>query len=83
MSVLIYTKPNCVNCEKTKNEFKSLNISYDEIDITKDKEALMRIKQAGFREAPVIFTENDSWSGFNPEKIRAINSDGSDDDLWA
>lgn len=85
--VTVYSKPNCVNCNKTYDLLGKLDASYESIDISKDKAALKKIKELGFREAPVVVINDgeDSWSGFNESKIREHldeNSETEDDDTW-
>lgn len=70
--VELYTKPACGQCDSTKQMFKNLGIEYSEIDITKDKEALKKIKSLGYLSAPVVVTETDSWAGHKRDKIEAI-----------
>lgn len=36
MSVIIYSKNNCIYCQKSKELFKKLNIPYNEILLNKD-----------------------------------------------
>jgi glutaredoxin-like protein NrdH len=71
-TVTIYTKPDCVNCEKTKRLFDSLGQSYTTVDISLDKAALATIKGMGFREAPVVVAGDASWAGFKEDNIRAF-----------
>lgn len=72
MTVTVYTKPSCVQCDATKRLMDKLDISYDTIDITQDIGALDKIVGMGFKAAPVVITDNDAWSGFNPEKINGL-----------
>jgi glutaredoxin-like protein NrdH len=46
-----------------------LKIEYTTVDITVDDKALEMLQEKGFRSAPVVITDNDSWAGFNPDKI--------------
>lgn len=68
----IYTKPNCVDCNKTKNYMKSKGIEFSEVDITQDEGALARIKSMGFLRAPVVDANDVWWSGFDEQKIRGF-----------
>jgi glutaredoxin-like protein NrdH len=79
--VTVYTKPNCAHCKETKDLMKTLSVDYSEIDITKDPKALKFLKENGFREAPVVVTETEKWSGFKESKIRAL-TETSSDDTW-
>lgn len=83
--VKLYTQPACTDCVKTKKAFKKQGIQYEEIDISKDPSAREMIKSQGFMRAPVVVTENESWSGFKPQKISGImvEVDNTElDDLW-
>ena len=70
--ITVYTKPACVQCEATKRMMDKLSIDYDTIDITLDTEALDMLISKGYKSAPVVITDNDSWAGFNPDKISGL-----------
>jgi glutaredoxin-like protein NrdH len=72
MAVTVYTKPNCVQCDATKRTMDKLGIKYDTVDITVDLEAYDMIVSKGFQAAPVVITDDDAWSGFNPGKISEL-----------
>jgi glutaredoxin-like protein NrdH len=48
------------------------NIEYSTIDITVDTEAFDKIIEMGFKAAPVVITDKDSWAGFNPTKLAKL-----------
>lgn len=68
----VYVKPACVQCDATKRFLDKAGIDYSTIDITQDAEALDKILNMGFQAAPVVVTEDDAWSGFNPSKLEEI-----------
>lgn len=72
MSVTVYTKPACVQCEATKRLMDKLKIEYSTVDITVDTDAFDMLISKGFQAAPVVITNDDSWAGFNPEKINGL-----------
>lgn len=72
MTVTVYTKPNCVQCDATKRTMDKLGIKYATVDITVDTEAYDMIISKGFQAAPVVITDDDAWSGFNPDKISGL-----------
>mgnify|MGYP002654854455 FL=1 len=49
-----------------------LKIEYTTVDITVDTEAFDMIVAKGFKSAPVVITDDDSWAGFNPDKISEL-----------
>ena len=70
--VTVYTKPACVQCDATKRMMDKLKIEYSVVDITVDTEAFDMIISKGFQSVPVVIADNDSWSGFNPDKISRL-----------
>lgn len=72
MSVTVYTKPSCPQCNATKRQLDKQGIAYDVIDIATTEGALEKLQAAGFRQAPVVITDNDSWSGYRPDKIKEL-----------
>jgi glutaredoxin-like protein NrdH len=65
----VYTKNNCVQCDMTKRLMDKMGIEYDTVNISENPEALEKLIELGYRAAPVVITDNDSWAGFNPDKI--------------
>ena len=72
MSITVYTKPNCPQCNATKRQLDKQGLAYDVIDITTTDGALETLQAAGFRQAPVVVTDDDSWAGYRPDKIKAL-----------
>lgn len=72
MAVTLYSKNDCVQCKKTKQLMDSLGVSYEEINIEGDVELIAKLKEEGFGSAPIVKTDEDSWSGFRPDRIKKI-----------
>lgn len=72
MSITVYTKPACVQCNATKRALDKAGLSYSMIDLTEDEEALDAVKALGYQQAPVVMADGDHWSGFRPDKIKAL-----------
>jgi glutaredoxin-like protein NrdH len=70
--IQVYTKPACVQCDATKRHLDKAGLEYETIDITQNPDALDKILNMGFQAAPVVITDNDSWSGFQPDKLDGI-----------
>jgi len=69
---IVYTKPQCVQCDATKRWLDNHGIEYSTVDITEDQEAFDKIVSLGFRAAPVVDSPVGSWSGFNPDKLSQL-----------
>ncbi len=72
MTVTVYTKPACVQCNATYRALDKKGIAYKTVDMSQDPEALEQVRALGFMQAPVVMTESDSWSGFRPDKIEEL-----------
>jgi glutaredoxin-like protein NrdH len=72
MTVTVYTKPSCVQCDATKRALDKLGVSYDAIDVTSNQDAFDMLVEKGFKAMPVVNAGDEWWSGFNPEKINGL-----------
>lgn len=72
MSIIIYSKPDCVQCNATYRAFDKQGIDYQVIDLTQDLQALNHVKSLGYQQVPVIVAGDDHWAGFRPDKIGAL-----------
>lgn len=70
--ITVYTKPACVQCEQTKKLLTKNGLEFETIDITQDEEAYNKIVGMGFLAAPVVIAGEDSWAGFQPDKINGL-----------
>ncbi|MEO6531574.1 MAG: glutaredoxin-like protein NrdH [Specibacter sp.] len=73
MTVTVYTKPACVQCNATYRALDKKGIEYKSVDISTDPQALEHVLSLGYQQAPVVITDADHWSGFRPDKIAEIN----------
>lgn len=69
MSITVYTKPSCVQCNATYRALDAKGIEYEILDLSEDPAALEHVKSLGYMSAPVVVTDEDHWSGFRPDKI--------------
>lgn len=72
MTVTVYTKPACVQCNATYRALDKKGITYQSVDISQDPAALERVRALGYMQAPVVITDQDHWSGFRPDKINGL-----------
>lgn len=80
MTIELLSKPSCVQCTASKRAFDNNGLEYSIIDMTQDEQALATAKGLGYMAAPVIVVRDsegtivDHFSGFNPEKIKALSA---------
>ncbi len=71
MTITVYSKPMCVQCNATYRALDKQGLDYESIDVTQDSSALEFIKGLGYQQAPVIIAGDDHWSGYRPDRIKA------------
>ena len=71
--IKVYTKPNCVACNFTKNFILNNGIEAEFIDVTKDEEALTYVKDLGYNAMPVVYVDEQThWFGFRPDELEKL-----------
>lgn len=71
-TVTVYTKPACVQCNATYKALQKQGIEYDVVDITEVPEARDYVTGLGYLQAPVVVAGDNHWSGFRPDRIKAL-----------
>ncbi|MFP1724013.1 glutaredoxin-like protein NrdH [Lonsdalea quercina] len=74
MSITVYSKSNCPQCDATCRALDKHQIGYNKIDLTQDAQALAYVRSLGYQQAPVVVTGQEHWSGFRPDKIHALRA---------
>ena len=72
-TITVYTKPDCMACNFTKNFIIDNKIEAEYIDVTQDEEALARVKDLGYNAMPVVYVDEQThWFGFRPDELEKI-----------
>ncbi|SKH86722.1 glutaredoxin-like protein NrdH [Mycobacteroides abscessus] len=71
-TVTVYTKPECVQCSATYKALDKAGIEYQVIDITEVPEAREYVMALGYLQAPVVVAGDEHFSGFRPDRIKAL-----------
>jgi len=71
-SLTVYTLPGCMQCDLTKRVLDGAGLPYVVVDLATDPHAVDAVKQLGYASAPVVVVGAESWSGFRPDKIKAV-----------
>ncbi len=72
MSITVYTKPACVQCNATYRALDKAGIEYSVVDISEDPAARDYVMALGYLQAPVVVAGDDHWSGFRPDRIKTL-----------
>jgi len=71
LKVLIYTKDNCIWCDRAKILLDSKKISYNEVDLSDDIERLKFYEKIGdnVKTVPQVFIDDKRIGGFQDLKV--------------
>lgn len=70
--VIIYSNPNCSQCEMTKKYLAANGVAFESKMINDSPEVLSLIAEKDYRAAPVVVAGDRSWSGFNREELLSL-----------
>lgn len=74
MRIIIYTRNDCVQCHATKRAMESRGFAFELINLDQHPEAADDLREKGYRQLPVVVTEQESWSGFRPDMINRLHA---------
>lgn len=73
ISVVIWSKPNCVQCVATKRAFDKAGIDYEVRNLPDFPEQLGAFKARGLMSAPIVEADGfDTFSGYNVNVVKEI-----------
>lgn len=72
-TLVVYTKPACMQCTATFRALDNRGLHYQKIDVTQDGEAHDYIRSLGYLAVPVVHVSpTEHWSGFRPDRLAGI-----------
>ena len=77
MNIIVYSKDNCVWCDRAKNLLDSVEFSFEEIDLSNDNDRKEFYKKAGegVSTVPQIYIDNERIGGF-PQLVNWFEENG-------
>jgi glutaredoxin-like protein NrdH len=72
MTITVYSKPACVQCNATYRALDKVGCDYTVVDISEDADARDYVMSLGHLQAPVVVVGGEHWSGYRPDKIAAL-----------
>lgn len=72
MTITVYTKPACVQCNATYRALDKAGVDYSIVDISIDADARDYVMALGYLQAPVVVAGDSHWSGFRPDRIKSL-----------
>lgn len=72
MTVKVYSTETCPWCDKAKEYLKSLNVGFEAVNVSGDKQAAMElVKKTRQMGVPVVQVGEEYIVGYNPDAINA------------
>ena len=73
MSVKVYSTPSCPWCTVAKNYLKSRNVLFEDVDVSRNREAEVEmVQKSGQRGVPVIDINGNIIVGFDQGAIDSL-----------
>jgi len=73
MSVKVYSTPTCPWCTMAKKYLESKNIAFDDVDVSKDRNAAAEmVTKSGQRGVPVLDINGNIIVGFDRDRIDSL-----------
>lgn len=74
MTIKVYTKPDCVQCDMTKRLLDREGLAYETIDVTADDQAMAYVRELGYTSVPVVVAGDQHWAGFKVERVKGLKA---------
>lgn len=72
-TVIVYSKPNCMQCNFTKKFLEDKGIPFEIKDIAENEAAIEEVKSLGFSSLPVVLAEGlEAFNGFRPDMLSQL-----------
>jgi len=74
--VTVYSKDDCVQCDRTKAWLDKNEVPFDEVDLIANPATLEAFKEEGFSSAPIVTVKTTDpgvefiWAGFIPDNLK-------------
>ncbi|RPA65049.1 glutaredoxin-like protein NrdH [Aerococcus agrisoli] len=72
MTPIIYSKNDCMQCNFTKKYLSERGIEFIEKNVEENEQYREEVKGMGYKSVPVIITANETWTGFQPDKLAKL-----------
>lgn len=71
--VILYSKPNCMQCMFTKKHLDQIGAAYEIRDVSVSEEALEEVRAMGFQSVPVVHAAGmQAFNGFRPDLLEQL-----------
>lgn len=69
-TVIVYTKPGCMQCRAIIRALDASGVPYDTVDMSVDPDARDVVLALGYLRAPVVYAgPHNHFSGYRPDRV--------------
>ena len=72
MTVTVYATTHCPQCHATQRQLDRMGVNYSVINVDDDSAALSRLRELGYRQVPVVVTNECTWTGYRPDLLKQL-----------
>ncbi|RWR08472.1 glutaredoxin domain-containing protein [Paenirhodobacter populi] len=73
MTVIVWTKTDCRQCDATKRWLNEHEVPFEARELMERPDDLQRLISAGFGSAPIVEADgHEAWSGYRPDLLRKL-----------
>ena len=73
MTITVFIKPACPQCDAVRRTLDNAGIAYDTVDLAADDEARDLVMALGYLQAPIVYAGPDNhFAGFRPDYLKAL-----------
>ena len=72
MSITVYTKAHCPQCDATKRQLTKQGLEFEQVDLTENQTLIDQFIAQGFKQTPIVVTDQETWSGYRHDLIRKV-----------
>lgn len=69
MSVVVYSKPSCTQCNATYRRLTRAGVPFEKVDLTENESLLEEFKAKGYASAPVTVFGEHTVAGYDPDGL--------------
>lgn len=74
MTVTVYATSRCPQCHATRRQLDRMGIEYETVNVDADADALSRLRDLGYRQAPVVVAGDRTWTGYRPDLLKQLGA---------
>lgn len=71
--IKVYSKPNCMQCEFTKNFLKNNGLQFEVRDVTESEKFKEEAFETGYTSLPIVIADGHApFAGFRPDELEKL-----------